>query len=65
MKATKIKNSLKKGRLWVLCRGREWEVIELFTKKVLIRNREGDMLQVSVHEVEFKDFIKQRQTKKK
>jgi len=58
MKASKIKNSLKKGRLWVFWRGKEWEVTQLFTKKVLIRNRDGEMFQVHVNEVEFKEFIK-------
>ena len=60
IKASKIRNSLGKGRLWVIYKGKEFEVIELFSKRVLIKNSNGDRYTTSVQEVSFKEFIKRK-----
>ena len=56
LSAAKIRNSLKKGRLWIIYNNKEFEVIELFSKRVSIKNLEGSMYNASVQELEFKAF---------
>ena len=56
IKASKIRNSLKKGRLWVIYNNKEFEVVDLFSKRVSIKNSEGSLYNASVQELEFKEF---------
>ena len=60
IRRSKIKNSLKKGTLYVSWREDKWEVINLLTNKALIKNEMGEMFQVHVNELEFKEFIKNK-----
>ena len=55
MNASKVRNSLKKGKLFVLHHGVEWEVRDVYKKKVTLVKGDATMT-CSVHSIEFSKF---------
>lgn len=56
MKASKIRNNLKKGTLHVLYKNIGHVVTKLYTKRVVIKSTDGETHSVDMHEVEFKSI---------
>jgi len=58
MKTSKIKNSLKKGRLIVDYADEEFQVVEVYTKRARLLGKDGTTLTASTSDITFNKFEK-------